>query len=132
MLVKLKTTAGELYYKVYTDADKKQLVLRTTDYEEANARQLLIVAEEVTEWAVNRARCNPYTPPTTRKNYADNRLYSYLLRRHGKGLAIQRCAEYKDFFKWSQSAFDTYLTLLRRRGAISTKKVYNKKYIYIH
>ena len=131
MLVKLKNTKGEPHYKVYADHAKKKLVLRTKCLEEAEARELLIVADIVTAWAADLETRGPYAN-FERKKYADHKLRAYLLFTYGRGLAMLNTALLCEELNYSIHTINTQLMTLRRRGAISTKKIFQRKYIYIH
>ena len=130
MLAKLKTAAGDPYYKVYAGRERRVLLLTTKDYEEAEARELLIVADEITKWAADfepRAHYNGEN-----KKYMDERLYDYLKFTYGTGLKMLDTALLCHELNYSISTINQYLMSLRRRGAVSTKKIFNKKYIFIH
>ena len=130
MLVKLKTADGTPYYKVYAACERKVLLLTTKDYEEAEARELLIVADEITKWAADfepRSRYN-----SENKKYMDEKLYDYLKFTYGTGLKMLDTDLLCHELNYSISTINQYLMSLRRRGAVSTKKIFNKKYIYIH
>ena len=131
MLVKLKNTAGEAHYKVYADHAKKILLLRTKDLEEAEARELLVVADQINEWAADLAKRGPYANYERRK-YADHKLRAYLLFTYGRGLHLLNTDLLREELNYSIHTINTQLMTLRRRGAISTRKLFNRKYIYIH
>ncbi len=131
MLVTRYNTAGEPVYTVYTGYDKKNIVLRTKDLQEAQDRQMLIVADEVTAWAADLAKRGPYAN-FERREYADHKLRDYLLFTYGRGLAMLNTQHLCDELNYSLNTINLYLMTLRRRGAISTKKIFKRKYIYIH
>ena len=131
MLVTLKNTAGGIYYKVYADHAKKELLLRTEDHQEAVDREILIVADIVTEWAANLEQRGPYATAQA-KEYKDEQLHKYLKFTYGRGLAMLKVDTLCHELNYSVSTINQYLMSLRRRGAVSTKKIFNRKYIYIH
>ena len=80
MLVTLKNTAGGIYYKVYADHAKKELLLRTEDHQEALDREILIVADIVTEWAANLEQRGPYATAQAKDSKTSNCISTLNLR----------------------------------------------------